>query len=61
MINPLANIRYKQSIHSLTFNLDHISKTLTQDHNIKLVEFDLGFQTKPILHFYELPTKIYEM
>jgi hypothetical protein len=43
------------------FNLDHKSKTFTQDHNIKLVDFNLGFQTKLILHFYELPAKIYEM
>jgi hypothetical protein len=55
------NIWYKQSIHSLTFDLDHTSKISTQDHNIKLVEFDLGFQTKLILYIYELPTKIYEM
>jgi hypothetical protein len=26
----------------LTLNLDHKSKTFTQDHNIKLVDFDLG-------------------
>jgi hypothetical protein len=55
------HIRYKQSIHSLIFNLDHKSKTFIQDHNIKLVDFDLGFQTKLILYFYELLTKIYEM
>jgi hypothetical protein len=58
-ITQAYNIKYHKNIHSLTFDLDHTSKTFTQDYNIKLV--DLGFQTKLILHFYELPTKIYEM
>jgi hypothetical protein len=32
------HIRYKQSTHFLIFNLDHNSKTSTQEHNIKLVD-----------------------
>jgi hypothetical protein len=60
-ITQAYNIKHHKNIHSLTFDLDHTSKAFTQDHNIKLVGFDLGFQTKLILHFYELPTKIYEM
>jgi hypothetical protein len=61
VITQAYNIRHNKTFIPLTFDLDHTSMTSIQKHNIKLVGFDLGFQTKWILHFYELPMKIYEM